>query len=432
MRGKRWLGSIVGTLVIGTVLYVIGRRQATVPVRPTPPTPGLAVSVTAADKCATCHHRTTPTIVEQWSRSLHAVQGVRCSDCHEVRADYPTAREHFGTFVSPVVTPSTCARCHVIEARQYWRSRHSLPAWTALVGYAALPEPLKAQFEEIEEVRRAPEGGELPTGFVGAVRNALYDLEGPAVTRLACEGCHQIGKPNPDGSAGNCNMCHLRHEFSLEQVRKPETCNRCHIGPDHPQWEIYEESSHGILYHTRSHEWNWSQRPGRLTVRDFPAPTCQVCHMSGLGPQPTTHDVGDRLSYFLFAEVSTRRPNWRENRERMVQVCLQCHSRPFIEEEYRKADAVTEAVNAWVQEARAILEGLVRDGLLSDKPFHHPIQFVAFDLWHYYGRTAKFGAYMQGPDYVQWHGIYPLLSKLAELRHMAEEMRRSAGRPALR
>ncbi|MFN3412606.1 MAG: hypothetical protein ACK42L_00895, partial [Thermoanaerobaculum sp.] len=75
--------------------------------------------------------------------------------------------------------------------------------------------------------------------------------------------------------------------------------------------------------------------------------------------------------------------------------------------------------------AKAILEDLARDGLISAKPFDHPIQFVAFDLWHYYGRTAKFGAYMQGPDYVQWHGIYPLLNKLAELRHMAGELRAS-------
>lgn len=108
-----------------------------------------------------------------------------------------------------------------------------------------------------------------------------------------------------------------------------------------------------------------------------------------------------------------------------MQVCMQCHSRPFVEEEYRKADAVTEAVNAWVQEAKAILEDLARDGLISAKPFEQPIQFVAFDLWHHYGRTAKFGAYMQGPDYVQWHGVYPLLNKLAELRHMAGELRAS-------
>ncbi len=32
-----------------------------------------------------------------------------------------------------------------------------------------------------------------------------------------------------------------------------------------------------------------------------------------------------------------------------------------------------------------------------------------FDLWHYFGRTAKHGAYMGGADYVQWHGNYELI-----------------------
>ena len=75
--------------------------------------------------------------------------------------------------------------------------------------------------------------------------------------------------PHADGSVGQCQKCHLRHEFSLEQVRKPETCNHCHIGPDHPQWEIYQESPHGISYLTGGDRWNWEAEPGTLTVNDF-------------------------------------------------------------------------------------------------------------------------------------------------------------------
>src|SRR5262249_48964882 len=91
----------------------------------------------------------------------------------------------------------------------------------------------------------------------------------------------------------------------------PETCNACHIGPDHPQWEIYTESPHGIAYHTGGDRWHWDAKPGTLTVGDFPAPTCAICHMSGFGSQGTTHDVGDRLTWYLFAPIGSGGPSRR-------------------------------------------------------------------------------------------------------------------------
>jgi hypothetical protein len=219
----------------------------------------------------------------------------------------------------------------------------------------------------------------------------------------------------------------LRHQFSLEQARKPETCNFCHIGPDHPQYEIYIESPHGIAYHTGGHEWNWEAEPGTLTVSDFPAPTCSICHMSGFGTSGTTHDVGDRLSWFLFAPVSERRPAWQDNMARMQGVCFQCHNQNFISTFYAEADQATLAVNAWVEESQAIMAPLQEQGLLTDDPFDQPIDFTYFELWHHWGRTAKFGAWMQGPDYTQWHGAYELLADLAELRQFSSEMLETSG-----
>jgi hypothetical protein len=35
---------------------------------------------------------------------------------------------------------------------------------------------------------------------------------------------------------------------------------------------------------------------------------------------------------------------------------------------------------------------------------------------------------MGGADYVQWHGNYPMMSKLVDLRTMAEELRRQHGK----
>jgi hypothetical protein len=303
-----------------------------------------------------------------------------------------------------------CEKCHTSEVAQYEQSRHALPAYAAYAGTEPLTPEQLAQYQGIAEIT-APD----------LQRNALYQLEGEAITRFACEVCHNVGKPHEDGSTGQCQKCHLRHEFSLEQVRKPETCNQCHIGPDHPQWEIYQESPHGIAYMTGGHEWNWDAEAGTLTTEDFPAPTCSTCHMSGFGATGTTHDVGERLTWFLFAPISGRRPSWQENRVEMQAVCQECHNNNWIDSFYEDADAAVEAVNDWVRDSDEIMAPLQEQGLLTAEPFDEPIDFVDFDLWHHWGRTAKFGSWMQGPDYTQWHGAYEVLRELAELRDLAAE-----------
>ena len=65
-----------------------------------------------------------------------------------------------------------------------------------------------------------------------------------------------IGRINLDGSLGSCTACHSRHDFSPRRARRPENCGKCHLGPDHPQKEIYEESKHGIAYRDLKDEMN--------------------------------------------------------------------------------------------------------------------------------------------------------------------------------
>jgi len=402
------LVAVIVVLGLGLVAVIIGRSGAPAPTGEAALVNALAES---DDECVVCHKRTTPGIVEQYGHSTMAAAEVGCRDCHEVNADYPDAEEHEDTFVLRSPTAAMCEKCHTAEVAQFNQSRHALPAYVAMKGAQDLPADLLAMYEAI------PEGGFNPD----RARNSLYHMEGPAVTRFACEGCHNIGRPAADNSVGQCQKCHLRHEFSLEQARKPETCNACHIGPDHPQWEIYQESPHGIAYATGGDKWNWNAEPGTLGTDDFPAPTCVICHMSGFGTTSTTHDVGDRLTWYLFAPISERRPGWQDNKVRMQSVCLECHNKDFVETFYEDGDKLVEAVNAWVEESNQIVAPLKEQGLLTDAPFDEPIDFTYFNLWHHWGRTAKFGAWMQGPDYVQWHGAYEILNDLAELREMAAE-----------
>jgi len=366
------------------------------------------------DECVVCHTNNTPGIVNQYGQSDHFRNDVTCADCHVADADHPGATQHPDQdfYVLTRSSPAKCETCHAEQVRQFNLSRHSLPSYVAYAGTDALSEEHLALYTAI------PEGGFLPGG---RMRSSLHDLEGEEITEFACEACHDVGAPNPDGSVGDCTACHLRHQFNLEQARKPETCNACHIGPDHPQWEIYQESPHGIAYMTLGHEWNWEAEAGTLTTVDFPAPTCATCHFSGFGSSGTTHDVGDRLSWFLAASVSERRPNFVENRNEMQGVCFACHSEDYIEGFYESADAAVVAVNDFVLFSDAIMQPLKDNGLVTAAPFDESIDYTYYELWHHWGRTTKFGAWMQGPDYSQWHGAYEVLSDLVELHEMVNE-----------
>ena len=195
------------------------------------------------------------------------------------------------------------------------------------------------------------------------------------------------------------------------------------MGPDHSQIEIYMESKHGVLFQAQQKLLNLGAEPGKLTTRDMFIPTCATCHMSGLNGGNVTHDPSERLSYLLAAEVTPKRTNYARAQAAMKDVCLNCHTKPLIERVYRDAEQVVAVTNEKVVDVRGIVEGLRKEKLLSDKPFTHPIDFAYFDLWHYYGRTSKHGAFMGGADFVQWHGNYPLLKSAVEIRDMAKQLR---------
>ncbi len=412
--------AVVTVVFIGlaVVLAVIFRPAATTE---TGRVARVNVLTDSANTCVQCHRNATAGIVEQYGRSTMAAANVSCEQCHVVAANYPNAIEHEGTYVVNSPTPAICQSCHVAEVAQMAQSRHGLPAYVAVAGSQDLPENHLAQYLSITEGQPSPDKS----------RHDIAAIEGDVLTRFTCYACHDIGRPNEDGSAGECQKCHLRHEFSLEQARRPETCNACHIGPDHPQFEIYQESPHGIAYATMGDTWNWDVDPGMATVKDFPAPTCATCHFGGLGAAGLTHDVGDRLTWFLFMPTSVRRPGWAENMVRMQTVCLECHNLNFINEFYTAADAATERVNEWTDEGEALRAEMAAAGVLTAEPFDQPIDFAIFNLWHHWGRTAKFGVWMQGPDYSQWHGAYELLNDLAEVREYYNEHMPGAEPPAV-
>ncbi len=370
--------------------------------------------VRATGKCADCHTKQQYSVVHEYEMSRHAQKGVNCLDCHQP-AQGQSKKEHHGFTVSTKLTAGNCRSCHESIYQEYLRSRHAATSWAAVFGEKGL-QPEQVAFAE----RYQPGGARRPP-------HPLIALEGGSAATSGCAQCHSVGKPNEDGTIGTCTACHSRHTSSVALARQPQTCGQCHLGPDHSQLEIYEESKHGIMFHAQEALLNLDARPDSLTTRDMFVPTCATCHMSGINGQKVTHDPSDRLSYFLADAITKERPNYDRAQLAMKQVCIQCHTTPLIERVYREAEAVVTSTNAKVQEALDIVTALRKDGVLAGAPFTHPIDFLYFDLWHYDGRTSKHGAFMGGADFVQWHGNYPMVARTVELRAQSERLRQEHG-----
>jgi hypothetical protein len=371
--------------------------------------------VRATGKCAECHARTQYSVVHEYEMSLHARKGVTCLDCHEPAAGQGK-KDHHGFVISAGLTAGNCRGCHEDIYQQFLRSRHAAPAWAAIYGEKGL-SPEQVNFSETYQ----PGGTRRPP-------HPFVQLEGGSAMTSGCEQCHSVGRPNADGTIGSCTACHARHVSSVRIARLPTTCAQCHMGPDHSQIEIYQESKHGMLFQAQEHLLNLDAAPKSLTTRDMFVPTCATCHMSGINGLGVTHDPSERLSYYLANAITAKRPNYAAAQAKMKQLCLQCHTAAPIDRVYSQAEQVVQNTNQRVQAAQDVVNKLRAEGLLSGPPFSQPIDFVYFDLWHYDGRTSKHGAFMGGADFVQWHGNYPILQKTVQLNAMAAELRARHGR----
>ena len=407
--------SIFISVFLGTVLIIIAlifnaKRPETDTNQPSPD------FIRATGKCAACHRRETAAVVHQFERSEHAKQGVTCLDCHNGVAGQET-QAHRGFTIAKHLTAKNCSQCHSTEYTQFLRSRHAAPAWAAVSGARDFTTEQIAFAEKYHK------------GAVNRPANALAIAEGESAINVGCLGCHDIGKPNADGSIGTCTACHARHSSSIALAREPETCGQCHMGPDHSQIEIYHESKHGVLYNAQKADMNLNAPPKELTTADMFVPTCATCHLSGLDGLNVTHDTTERLSYWLFAAVSDKRPTYQQGQDAMQETCLKCHARSQVKRYYEEAEDVVTDTNLKITEAQELMKSLREEGFLTQTPFDEPIEFLYFDLWHYYGRTAKHGAFMGGADFVQWHGNYELLLKMTEMKKIAEELRKNRENP---
>ncbi len=356
--------------------------------------------------CIECHIQVTPGIVRQhlngkMGNPHNAADYVGCNDCH---GDQHNEEDDYKLAELP--TPKTCAKCHKEQVDQFKAGKHQL-AWFGVQTQAAFHSQPKSI---------------VGKGYRG------------------CSGCHKIGQKGWKGAMqgmkkmtydggkeasqyryGNaqCDACHTRHSFSKKEALDPRSCSNCHMGFDHPQWEMYTSSKHGIIW--------------EIDGDDSRAPTCQTCHMNGgnhevrtawgflglriptkenvlalikVAPSlkkqltklasylPSGHfvDVDDdpqwtfdraiilqaaglldanlqptaRLIDIVFNAQAARGPaEFNAERNRMKEICSNCHTKGYIKDFFMAGDDIVKQADHRFAKAIMAVQGLYKDGIIQ-------------------------------------------------------------------
>lgn len=422
-------------------------------------------------KCVNCHLKENNSLVQQWKNSPHAAArdgSISCYNCHAAQEGDLTGYMHEGEFIKTIQTPKDCGFCHEREMKEQQNSHHAAAGRIM----ASLDNVLGEVVCSMEDKADAVNGcwqchGSVLAVQTGADGTTLKNEAGAVMLDPMTYPNSGVGRLNLDGYAGTCNACHGKHSFRASTARQPENCGKCHLGPDHPQMEIYNESKHGIAYYSASREhgmngMNIMKSGSWVLGKDYYyAPTCASCHMGSYqkpdgSVSQNTHNVGDRISWTLRPKVSARlnraifadgtekdipgdippQPgseikykefkqvdgkwknvpvekeavqvvSWEGRRDNMKGVCKQCHGKQKVESFYTQFDALVVTYNEkFAKPAGNLYEMAMADGLITGSDFHTELGWLWWELWHHEGRRARHGAAMMGPDYTHWHGMY--------------------------
>jgi len=395
-----------------------------------------------ASQCIDCHTKVTPHIVSDWKLSKHSQVEVTCISCH---GDQHTSASDVAKVKIP--TPETCSTCHQTQVEQFNKGKHAI-AWAAMKAMPTIHWQPMAMTE-----------GEK-----------------------GCGGCHKIGNKTPDEivelrrnrsefGAAQCDACHTRHTFSVEEARQPQACETCHMGFDHPQWEMYSASKHGV---------RTDLKQLRVLPADAAAPTCQTCHMQNGNhevrtawgflavrlPMPEDKQwAADRatilqalgvldpdgkptplLNTVKAADLARlTQEDWQRERDKMLNTCNQCHSANFAKQQLEYGDDMIRNADHLMAEGIRVVALLYKDGILP-KPANYQYAFPNLLTFHdaptvieqklfvmyleHRMRTFQ-GTFHASPDYALWYGWSEMQRDLTEIKELAEEMRRKPRGPRI-
>ncbi|MEW6215185.1 MAG: multiheme c-type cytochrome, partial [Nitrospirota bacterium] len=384
-----------------------------------------------AQACVDCHKNIIPNIVSDWQLSKHSQSGVSCPTCH---GDRHSSDKDVANVQIPL--PETCGVCHATQVQQFKSGKHAF-------GWASMKAMPTAHWQPMA----------LMEGMKG------------------CGGCHKIGlkteaeikelkKVGAGFGIASCDACHTRHTFSVQEAKQPQACQTCHMGFDHPQWEMYSSSKHGVRYLLKQN---------KTLPETTPAPTCQTCHMQegnhtvlsawgflavrlpmpednpawrddratilqGLGVLNPEGKPTARLEVVKAANVARlTQEAWQKERDKMLKTCNQCHSINFAKAELEKGDQMIKEADHLMADAIRTIAALYKDGILK-RPKNYAYQFPDLLTFHdaptvieqklfvmfleHRMRTFQ-GTFHANPDYALWYGWSKMQRELTEIKTTA-------------
>ncbi len=388
------------------------------------------VALAAGNACEDCHAKMTPNLVKDFHRGAMFESGaVTCETCH--------GKDHTGrddVEKAKLPTIRTCQRCHPKQAKQYLAGKHA----KGLLAIDALP------FTHGQ-----------PRAYVAGQKG--------------CGGCHTLGLVDDAARKTeerkyyrygmDCQNCHTRHAFSKKEAMEPEACRTCHMGFDHPQWEMWSSSKHGVAY--------------LLDREAHRGPKCQDCHMPGgdhrvrtavgfLGLNLVTDDeelkgyqatilkglgvLDEKGNFTPLLDVVKAgdmvrldKADFDAERKRITDVCKQCHTPSFVEANMKNADLMLKEGDKLFAEAIEIVAGLRRDGIIKVKEgegvypqllnFYEvdtKIEEILYEMFMDHRMKQFQATYHMNPDYATWYGYAKMRKDLTEIRELAKHMRAAA------
>ena len=452
------------------------------------------------EACIACHRMFTPGIVQDWLSSRHSRTtpedamkkpflqrrisadkvpedfsgySVGCYECHSRNPEkHKDNFEHMGFKINVVVSPNDCKTCHPAEADQFSGSKKA-NAYKNLMAnpvYHALVETVtglkkvesgkitseKPTDNTLRETCLGCHGTKVESRGMKNVTTRMGELMFPDLTNWPSQG---VGRENPDGSIGACSACHPRHSFSIEVARKPHTCAQCHLEPDVPAWNVYDESKHGNTFFSLEHEWEFNSVPWTVG-KDFKTPTCAACHNSlivspdGKVIAERTHDFGARLWVRLFgliyshaqpksgnttiiknkdglplpttftgepaSEYLIAKPEQEMRLNTMKGICNSCHNIDWVNGHFAKLESTARETDEMTLAATKLLLDAWGSGIEDrTNPFDETIEKMWVKQWLFYSNSVRYSSAMTGaPDYTAFKNGWWYLSE--NLNHMKD------------